>query len=177
MKSKFTDEEKRFIEKNTIGNTSEQLAKLFNDEFRKTVTAKEMYRFKKSHRLKSGVKTCFQKRIKPYNHKPVGSEFIGKKDGYTYIKIAEPNKWDLKQRVIYKQHYGDIPSDYSVIFADQNKQNFALENLILVKRKVKLIAGRKKLFFDNKELTKSGMLIAELISLAGEKGKKQNEHK
>ncbi len=174
MKSKFTDEEKQFIEKNTIGNTSEQLAELFNNEFRKTVTAKEMYQFKKSHRLKSGVKTYFQKGIKPYNHKPVGSEFIGKKDGYTYIKIAEPNTWDLKQRVIYKQHYGDISSDYSVIFADQNKQNFALDNLVLVKRKIKLIAKNKKLFFDNKELTKTGILIAELISSASEKGKKQN---
>lgn len=174
MKSKFTEEEKQFIKNNTVGNTSEQLAELFNNKFKKNVTAREMYQFKKSHRLKSGVKTCFIKGTKPYNHKPIGSEFVCKKDGYTYVKIAEPNTWDLKQRVIYKQHYGDIPSDYSVVFADQNKQNFELDNLILVRRKVKLMAKNKRLFFEDRELTKTGMLIAELMTKSSEK-RKQNE--
>lgn len=171
MKSKFTEEEKQFIREHYKGIPTPELTKLFNKKFNKEESNEVIRNWKKHNGFKNGLNTRFKKNQKAHNHKPVGSEFINKKDGYTYVKIAEPNTWDLKQRVIYKWHYGDISSDYSVVFADQNKQNFELDNLILVKRKVKLMAKNKRLFFEDKELTKTGMLIAELITNSSEKKK------
>ena len=171
MKSKFTDEEKQFIRENDKGIPTPELTKLFNKKFNKEESNEVIRNWKKHNGLKNGLNTKFKKNQKAHNHRALGSEFISKSDGYTYIKIGEPNTWDLKQRVIYKQHYGDIPSDYSVVFADQNKQNFELDNLILVKRKVKLMAKNKRLFFQDKDLTRTGMLIAELITKSSEKRK------
>lgn len=173
MQSKFTAEEKEFIKQNYQNKLTSELTKMFNEKFKRKVSDETIRNYKRHNGLRNNINTRFTKKQKAHNHKPVGSEFISKNDGYTYVKIAEPNKWDLKQRVIYKQVYGDIPSDKSIVFADQNKQNFELDNLVLVDRKVKLVAKNKKLFFDNKNLTKTGLLIAEVISKASGMKKKR----
>lgn len=106
----------------------------------------------------------FIKGITPHNKKQIGEEFIDKASGYTYIKIAEPNTWIQKQRYIYEKYNGKIPSGYSVIFLNQNKMDFRIENLILVKTKDKLVCKNKKMFSNNPELTKLGLLNAQLIN-------------
>ena len=74
----------------------------------------------------------FKKGDIPSNKKPIGSERIIK-DGYTEIKVAEPNKWESpKHRVIWEKVNGKISKGYALVFADGNKQNFGLDNLILV---------------------------------------------
>lgn len=171
MRNKFTEEEKQFIRDNTIGNTSRKLAQLFNNKFKKTITAKDMYLFKKSNRLKSGVKTHFIKGKKPHNYKPIGAEFISS-DGYTFIKVKDPNTWVHKQQYIYEKEFGKIPKNHSVIFADRNKNNFELSNLLLVKNKDKLVMKNRHLIFEDKNLTKTGLLIAQVINKTSEVRKK-----
>lgn len=106
-------------------------------------------RFKKGH---NGTRT-----------KSIGYEFIDK-EGYTHIKIKEPNIWVKKQKYIYEKHYGKIPKGYCVMFLDQNKQNFDIENLILVRNKDKLVAKNMHLLGNYKEITKTGLLTAQLIN-------------
>lgn len=175
MRSKFTEEEKQFIKDNVKGNSSFQLTNLVNQKFNKNITVKQIQQHKKTYKLKSGVNTKFQKNQKAHNHKQVGYEFVST-DGYTYVKIAEPNIWKHKQVHIYEIMYGSIPTDHSVIFADGNKQNFEPSNLILVKNKDKLVMKNKHLIFKDKELTKTGLLIAQIINKASEVRKK-NERK
>lgn len=107
-------------------------------------------------------KTTFKKGYTPANHRQLWEERLTG-DGYTEIKIKEPSKWMLKHRYIYEKHYGKIPDGYSIMFADQNKQNFDINNLILVSRAENLIMNHNKLVFDNDELTKSGHLVAKII--------------
>ena len=72
--------------------------------------------------------TRFKKGDKPANIKPVGSEREDI-DGYIKIKIAEPNKWQHKHRVIWEQANGPVPKGFVIIFEDGNIRNFNLENL------------------------------------------------
>jgi hypothetical protein len=72
--------------------------------------------------------TQFKKGHQPHNHKPLASERIDE-DGYTYIKIAEPNKWVLKHRHIYEQEHGTLEPHMIVTFRDKNISNFEIENL------------------------------------------------
>lgn len=109
--------------------------------------------------------TRFKKGNIPQNHRDIGEERISK-DGYIYIKVRDGCKndnWELKHRYIYKQHYGEIPNGYNVMFADKNKRNFDIDNLILVSKSEDLIMNNNKLLFSNKELTKTGHLIAKVI--------------
>lgn len=52
---------------------------------------------------------------------------------------------------------------HKVIFADRNKRNFDLDNLILVTDSEALIMNTNKLIYEDAELTKTGSLIAKVI--------------
>jgi hypothetical protein len=114
----------------------------------------------------------FQKGNVTWNKREVGEERIESKDGYVQIKVAEPNKWQLKHRYLYEQAHGKIPKGYNVIFADGDKYNFELDNLILVSNAELAIANYNHLLKKDKELTKTGILIAKVIDTANKKGKK-----
>lgn len=52
---------------------------------------------------------------------------------------------------------------HKVIFADGNKRNFNIDNLILVTNSEALIMNKNKLIYEDVELTKTGSLIAKVI--------------
>lgn len=118
-------------------------------------------------------KTTFKKGHKSANAVEIGEEhmrYSGSKpddDGYLFVKVCDGkgNKnWIPKQRVIYEQHHGPIPADHKVIFADGNRFNFDIDNLILVSNAEEFIMNQKGLRHDDKDLTKTGSLIAKVIN-------------
>ena len=113
----------------------------------------------------SANKTSFKKGTIPPNQVPVGTESYTK-GGYIKVKVADPNKWELKQRLVYKQHHGEVPKGYSVIFADGNIYNYDIDNLIAVSRAELLVINNNKLIYEDKELTKVGVNIAKILSKA-----------
>ena len=50
-------------------------------------------------------------------------------DGYREIKVAEPDVFVGKHRMLYEQHYGPIPEGMNIVFIDGNKENITIENL------------------------------------------------
>ena len=118
--------------------------------------------------LTSANKTSFKKGDTPINHKPVGSERVDV-DGYTLVKVAEPNKWKLKHRVLWEKENGKIPKGYTLIFADRDKSNIKIDNLILISRHKLLIMNNNNLIKNDKELTKTGLIIADLYKKIAEK--------
>ncbi|MCF0149504.1 MAG: HNH endonuclease [Clostridium sp.] len=58
------------------------------------------------------------------------------------------------------------------MFADGNKLNLNIENLILVTRNQLLIMNKRKLRKDSIELTKVGLNIAKVYERIGERRKK-----
>lgn len=106
--------------------------------------------------------TWFKKGQIPKNHKPVGSTRIDT-DGYKLIKIAEPNKWVLYHRHLYERAHGEkLKKNEAVIFADGDKSNFNIDNLVKVSRANLLYLNNKKLIFDDPELTKTGVNVSKV---------------
>lgn len=189
---RYSEEQKEFIITNNYGKYSKELAEMFNQYFNTNITAKEIAYFRKNNKLNSGLtgqfkkgnvahnkgkkqieymsqeaiertkETRFKKGNKPKNYRPVGSERITK-DGYIEVKVADQNKWETKNKIIYKQYFGDIPKGHKVIYADGNKLNNDINNLILVSDNEELIMNKYKLRTENIELTKTGYLIAKVI--------------
>lgn len=75
----------------------------------------------------------FKKGHRPVNWMPVGSERING-DGYLDVKIAEPNVWHAKHRLMWEKKYGSIAKGMILTFKDSNKLNCSLENLELISR-------------------------------------------
>ena len=110
------------------------------------------------------------------NTKPVGTETVMRyKDGriFVTVKIGMPNKWEFKHRLVYKQHYGEIPDGYMVNFADGNHLNFDPDNLILVSQGENIILNKNKLRFNDKELTKTGLTLSKLMIARGRRTKNE----
>lgn len=183
---KYTDEMKQFILDNYKGRYNQELADLFNQKFNTNITSRMIKSYKANNKLNSGLTgkfrkgqtphnkgkkmpkevyekvkhTMFAKGSVPPNHRPVGSERISK-DGYIEVKVAEPNKWRLKQRVVYEEAKGKIPEGCTIIFLDGNKRNFDIDNLRCITRSELLYLNCNGLNNSN-EITETGILMARL---------------
>lgn len=106
--------------------------------------------------------TMFKKGHTPGNHREVGSERINV-EGYIEIKVAEPNRWKLKHRVIYENcHNIKLKTTDVVIFLDGDKHNFDIENLALIDRGINAIMNHEGMRFADAEITRTEVNIAKL---------------
>ena len=103
--------------------------------------------------------TMFKKGKSPVNHREVGSERINV-DGYIEIKVAEPNRWKLKHRIIWEQVNGEIPKGYNVQFKNHNPLDCRIENLYLISKADQLAK-------ENSFYAKYPKKIQEIIRLKG----------
>ena len=191
---RWTTEEKEYLGEITPGKHYKEILDLMNKKFEYKFRLKQIEKaivrfgyktgidtkYKKGHEpwskgtkgLIKPNKTSFQKGCKPWNKKKVGDETVDI-HGYTKVKVGEPNVWELKQRIMYEKYHNiKLTQDDVVIFADQNKLNFEKDNLILVSKKQLLEMNRNKLIFQDKELTKTGANIAELMMKINERKNK-----
>lgn len=117
---------------------------------------------KRLHIDLSNGKGQFKKGTIPPQHHEVGY-IAHHKDGYSFIKVAEPKKWQLYQRYVWeKAHRTKLSKDQIVIFLDGNKENFDLDNLAVVTRKELMILNHEKMLTADKDLSKTGVLVAKL---------------
>lgn len=182
---KFSIEQMKFLEDNITGTSYAEITIAFNLHFGLNLSLAQIKNVLARNKLTNGRNCCFHKNHTPFNkgakgwsangteatrfkkghipknHRSVGSERVNV-DGYIEIKVAEPNKWRSKHIVVWETVNGRIPKGYAVIFADSNKLNMSIDNLLLVTRRQLLEINRKGLIFDNPEATKTWVLIADL---------------
>ena len=187
--NKYTDEMIEFLKEVTPGKTYKEITELFNKKFNLGVTAEIIKSFLSRKKIHTGTRGClykkgsipwnkgkrgcmganktsFKKGNRPKNWKPIGSERII--DGYTFIKIADPRKWALKHRIIWEEyHKKKIPKGSVIIFADGDKSNLSIDNLICVTKNELKVLNQCRLISSVPELTKTGLNIAKIrIKLA-----------
>ena len=108
------------------------------------------------------------------NIKDIGSEYTSK-EGYIMVKVAQPNKWVAKHRYMYEQHYGKIKGSDVIIFLDGNKKNVSIDNLRCVTRQQSKYMSVRGLVYDDAELTKVGIEVANLIIKTNEAKRKMKK--
>ena len=184
---KFTKEQITFLKSFNGEKTYKELVKLFQVKykidsislsyFRKCLRKVNIdYKYVKTNRgsfkrgfipWNKGKKTGVKPRKYDKNgevewlEKPIGTESITK-DGYTLIKTEAPTPCEYKQRIIWKRVNGEIPKGHVIIFADGDKTNFNLENLICVTKNELRQLNRYELKKDDADLTKVGIGIVKL---------------
>jgi HNH endonuclease len=104
-------------------------------------------------------RTQFKKGLTPTNHKRIGSQRIDK-DGYTWIKYREPNKWMMKHRWLWIQKRGKILPGFVIVFKDGNKNRIVISNLKMISRKQNMM--RNTIHNYGKEISKAVQLIGAL---------------
>lgn len=199
-----TKEQDDYMRSIAKGKTAEELRQILFDQFGIQFSASQM----KSYRNRKGIvtgldcrykkgcvpvnkgkkmlpevyakcsATMFKKGRKPNNWKPIGSERINNKYGYILVKVAEPNKWKPKHILIWEQANGPVPKGYKIMFADQNKQNFNLDNLLLISKGESAQLNKNKMVFKNGNLTKTSLNLIRLKMelYSRKKGKNENDN-
>ena len=185
LRHKYTQEEREWLKENAVGVSFRELTQKFNDTFNADVNHNALEQqvhklgvcnglvggqFQKGHvPFNKGMKkywvggeeTQFKKGHIPFNHRPVGSERIVK-NGYIEIKVAEPNKWRLKHHLVWEKVNGAIPKGHHLTFADGNKLNLALDNLVLVSNRQSLTLHRQNLKYANRETLECCLKVADI---------------
>jgi len=190
---KYTDDIIDFLREIAPGKTYKEIVEIFNKKYDLEMTTKKLSSLLGKKKIKTGTagyfkkgfipwnkgkkgymganKTSFKKGNKPKNWKAVGSEKINDK-GYTLIKVSNEGgmwkRWALKHRVVWEQHHKKkIPKGSVIIFADGNKNNLSIDNLLCVIREELKVLNRCRLISSVPELTKTGLNVAKLkIKLA-----------
>lgn len=194
----FTDEQETFIRENVIGKHNQTLVDLVNEKFNLSITVQQMRTWKKNHGLKSGLRgsegmappnkgtkgiynvggnvTSFKPGQRPSNYKPVGHERVDQ-DGYILVKVSDEGdwheRWRAKHRVVWEEANGPIPEGHVILFADRDKTNLDLDNLLLISNSQLARMNQNDLIKDNPELTKTGLIITDIITKVSER--KENE--
>lgn len=124
------------------------------------------------------ARTWFSKNHRPHNELPVGTQILCK-DGFLIQKVSDdlhiPRtlRWKPVHHLVWEQVNGPVPPGHIVIFLDGNRQNFSIDNLQLISRKTNAGLNQWGLRFDDAELTKTGIQIAELKQTISQKRNKE----
>lgn len=128
---KCTDEQINFLKEHAKNLTLKELTNEFNNKFHTNRSKHSIESSCRYRRIKYVLMpTGFQKN-NTLPCKPIGSTSLD--NGYIYVKIAQPDVWELKHRLIYEKFH-KIKKDEVVIFLDGNKRNFDIDNLKAVTR-------------------------------------------
>lgn len=119
--------------------------------------------------------TSFKKGNVPPNRKPLGSERVDTKDGYTHIKVAErdtytgfPTRYRPKHVVIWERLHGPVPRGKAVMFRDGDRSNIDEDNLILVSRAELARLNQSRYKDAPAELKPTILALAKLKNKMGE---------
>jgi hypothetical protein len=181
----YTAAQIRFLERRAAGRSFAELAGLFNRYFGTSLRLSQIRAACNNRGLANGRDTrirpgtippnkgkkgywppgCekgwFKPGRMPQTWLPVGSETVDK-NGYTKVKTRNPKTWKFKHRVIWEKAYGKIPRGHKVIFADGDRLNFDLDNLVLVSCGELAVMNCCNLISTDKDLTKAGKAVADI---------------
>jgi hypothetical protein len=157
----------QWLSKNVPGRTYNEITPLFNIRFDTEFTPSQIKRCCNS----SGIKTG-RKGHKNNDHKVGTERIIDKRSGIIYIKTSnKPTKgcsklglagtWRQKHLIIWEAANGKVPKGHLIIFADRNKTNFDIENLLLVSKREFFYMIKYSLLTNNTELTRTNHVIAK----------------
>lgn len=192
----YTAEERSFMKTYVPGHSHREIQKAFTEKFGWEISIGQVKGYIANHHLNTGRTGQYQKGNEPHNkgkkgtcaagcekgwfkkgnmpsdYRPVGSERVNVY-GYIEVKVADPNKWKLKHRVVWESVNGKIPDGHIVIFRDNDKTNTDITNLLLIKRGANVIMNHEGLCRYSGEFKETAVRIAELKSAASKARKKK----
>jgi hypothetical protein len=178
----YTPEEILFVKKNIRRRSYAEMTKLFNARFRLRITLKQMETLVYKHGLRNGIGSFRPGHVpankgkthpsRQGNYRPVGSERVD--NGYSVIKVSDRKNqyhknWRRRHVAIWEAANGKVPRGHLVIFADRDKRNFALDNLMLISRNGLAVMNHEGLISSDRDLTRAGKTIADIKLLIADR--------
>ena len=191
----LSKEQAKFVEDGYKHLTLAELTDAMNRQFGTSFTVRQLRSFTRNHAIRSGRtgqfekgaqswnkgvkgymganRTSFTKGRIPHTKKRLWSERVNR-DGFIEISIPErnpytgaPTRFKHKHVWIWEAANGPVPKGHAVIFADGDKMNCVLENLLLVTR-AELLSLNLHGYKDAPDETRPALLtLARIEAKAG----------
>ncbi len=196
---KCTPEQHAFITEIVFGRSHREITGLVNDRFGTDLTADQVKAFISRNKLNTGRtgrfekgsvpankgtkglssrnRTTFAKGNTPINRVPIGTE-KHREDGYVYVKVQDGCKnanWKQKHLVVWEAANGPVRADHVVLFANGDRTDIRLENLVLAERADLAVMNRFGLHGCDAESSTAAVLTAKVIRKARSRSKKTKE--
>ena len=161
MRNRYSKEFENYIKENASKCTKEQLIQSAKEKFNIQLSIDALRRYINRHKINKYID------YKEYNVRdvykaPIGTEQITNEG--VFIKIAQPDIWRRKSRVMYEQYHNcKLDEDDYIIFLNQNNNDFSKDNLVKSNRQEIAYLHNKDMFSKKKELTQLGILTAKLM--------------
>lgn len=159
----LNEQEVQYLKEIYHGRFVKEITEMINKKFGRNHNQTEISNAKKKFGLKSEVAHSFPL--------PIGTERY--KEKYIRVKVAQPNVWVKKHVFLWEQAHGKVPKGHLIMFADGNKFNVTLENLLLVSKAELLQLNRNGMIKEDGELTKTYLQVVKLNRALNEKGLKK----
>lgn len=114
---------------------------------------------------KNSMKNLFRKGDIPHNLAPIGT--VRKtKDGYLKKKVlnygSQRTRWRFLHRIVWEEHNGPIPKGHMVTFADGDRTNCSIENLVLETKAQHAVKNRRGWKSWDRESAEAYNLMADV---------------
>lgn len=177
----YTEAEIEWLRENQDKMTRAKLAEAFNEKFGASVG---LYSISDICTKRLGLHRtvndgCYGARAK--EELPIGT--IRKSQTGTYIKVKESQKshgsgynepyWIPLQKKIYQDKYGEIEKGKMVCFLDGNTDNFDIDNLYCIDRRISAVMSSNQWWTNDREHTLTAIKWCELHYAL--KGRNENE--
>ena len=183
----MTPEQQAYFAEINEGRTRQEVQALLIERFGTAPTLQQIRAYRKNHKMPCGVNTrfrpgqegltkgkrmgiyhndavkaCyFKKGQKPWNTVPVGTEVVATV-GYIKVKVAEPDVWRWKHRMIWEEANGPVPEGMCLLFLNGDKTDVRLENLACVQTGTNTYLSNQGLNVGDPEIAKTAIAIREL---------------
>lgn len=183
----LTQEQHDYLVSIANGHSVQETVDMLNEKFNLDLKYEQLRCYRKNHKLPSGIDTRFKKgqishnkgkktppeivaktratQFKkgqiPHNHTPIGTERMTS-DGYLKVKIAEPNIWKHKHRLVWEQRYGQIPSDKMITFINGDHTDCRIENLVMIDQQINSLLNKIRADQRSQELVN---VVGDIVAL------------
>ena len=156
----YSNDMYEFLQENASSHTIKELVKIIKDKFNIDIENKKLAQYC----IKMKIQYKYEKPKKSHSNIPTKNGTIITKTDGDYLKVKTGNhKWEYLQRKIYENYYNvKLPEDVYVVFLDQNRRNFNINNLKAISRRSSAIMSKDNLFSTEPRITKLGHLNSKL---------------
>ncbi len=171
MRNKYNKEFEDFIKKNVSKYTKEDFRILLQKRYNIKLSSEALRRYLNRHKISDRYRDYKEHNVRDTYKCLIGTERVTSQG--VFIKTAQPDTWRRKTRVIYeKYHNCKLKDNEYIVFLNQNQNDFRKENLIKSSRKEIAYLHNKKMFSSDPELTKLGIITAQLMIKVNEVSKR-----
>ena len=138
MKNKYTKEFDSFVRENISKYTKEDFISLLEKRYKIKMSKNALKSYIKRHNIEGRYIDFKEYMVRSTAKHKIGAERMTK-DGIL-IKVAQPNVWRRKSRVMYeKYHNCKLSDDDYILFLNGDRNDFSKENLFKSTNKYKCI--------------------------------------